>query len=284
MVQTFDYAGHTLTWEEHSPGEHTLLFLHGWSVGRATWKPLIHPFFPLGRCVTLDLPGHYPAQSPPNYQRITQEELIDLETHAVKHICGDEPVTLIGHSAGGLAALGIAARLPQNVKRVICINSVVWSQFTGIVNSAQWLLRNGLYPYFESIWNFALQDTWTLMLGLSFFVHQQQAFWKSDLAWTICEETHSWYHLHSLSELVVFLNLLDNCDIRPIIANLDVPVLVVVGVEDPVLPAEQSFWLADNLPNVELRAFENTGHIPQVEAPVAFTQVLSDWLIHTQSP
>lgn len=281
-VQTFEYAGYTLTWEEHSPGDHTIIFLHGWSVGRATWRPVLAPYLHLGRCVTLDLPGHYPSIAPPEYSQIDQEQLIDLETQAIKHIAADRPVTLIGHSAGGMVSLGVAARLPEQVRRVVGINSVVWNQFTGIVNAAQWVLRNGMYSSFESLWQLVLDDPFTLMLGLSYFVHNQQAFWNNELAWTICKETHSWYHLHSLRELAVFLHLLDTCDIRPLIGSLDVPVLVLFGVKDPVVPAIQSFWLADHLPRAEIRLFEETGHIPQIEAPRAFARVMTEWLTETQ--
>ena len=94
-METFVYDGHTLTWEEHSPGEHTLLMLHGWSASRRWWWGLLAPLAGLGRCVTLDLPGHYPAQSPPNF-RLTQEQLIDLETAAVRHICGERDLDLSG--------------------------------------------------------------------------------------------------------------------------------------------------------------------------------------------
>src|SRR5512139_3014391 len=103
-METFTHDGHTLTWEEHSPGDHTLLMLHGWSASRLWWWRLIECLRGTGRCVTLDLPGHYPAQAPPDF-RLTQEQSIDLETAAVRHICGGRPVTLIGHSTGGLVSL-----------------------------------------------------------------------------------------------------------------------------------------------------------------------------------
>ncbi|MEI8167322.1 MAG: alpha/beta fold hydrolase [Chloroflexales bacterium] len=108
-MHTFTHAGHTLTWEEHSPGEHTLIFIHGYSANRTIWLREVRRLACLGRCVTLDLPGHYPAQPPHGYAKLTQEELLDLETRAVKAIIGAGTCTLIGHSTGGLVALGVAA-------------------------------------------------------------------------------------------------------------------------------------------------------------------------------
>jgi pimeloyl-ACP methyl ester carboxylesterase len=279
-MYTFDYQGHTLTWEEYgdSNSDHALVFIHGWSVGRLSWEPIIPPFTRFGRCIAIDLPGHFPAQTPPNFISMTQEELLDIEAQAITHICGDQPITLIGHSAGGLVALGLAAQLGTQIKQVVAVNSVVWGDFTGIVGTAQWLVRHGMYPAFETLWNITLLNTPSMMLGLSFFVHQQPDFWTRDLSWDSCRLASTWYRQHSLADLTVFLKMLEASDIRPLIANLNTPTLVVVGEKDPVVPPEQSYWLVDHLPHAELRLLEETGHIPQVEAPTSFRQVLVDWL------
>jgi pimeloyl-ACP methyl ester carboxylesterase len=209
---------------------------------------------------------------------ITQDELLDIEAKMITHICGDQPITLIGHSAGGLVALGLAAQLGKQVQQVVAINSVVWGDFTGIVSTAQWLVRNGLYPTFETLWNITLLNTPSMMFGLSFFVHQQPDFWVKNLSWDSCRYASSWYRQHSLADLTVFLKMLETSDIRPYIAELAIPVLIMVGEKDPVVPPEQSYWLLDNLPHAELRLLEQTGHIPQVETPVTFQRVLADWL------
>lgn len=278
-VQRCSLNGHTLTWEEHNPGDHTLVFIHGWSVGRPTWRPILKRFFHLGRCVTVDLPGHYPAETPPDYCHLSQEQLIELETGAIEHISqGHGPVTLIGHSAGGLVALGVAERRPDLVKQIVAINSVVWGEFIGIVRQAQWLLNTGQTRTLEALWNFVLDDPWRLMIGLSFFTYQQHTFLSNRLAWEVCFETFSWYHLHALQNLMILLDLLGVCDIRSLVPSVRVPVLVVAGENDPVLKPEQSYWLHEHLPNSELRVFERTGHIPQMEAPVAFHRVVSEWM------
>ena len=147
-MNTIRHDGHTLTWEEHSPGQHTLIFLNGYSASRLSWSSYLPHFAPLGRCVTLDLPGHFPAQAPDNYECLTQDQLLDLETNAIQHICPTGSITLIGHSTGGLVALGAAARLPNQVKRVISIDSVVWGPLTGLLGFAHFLLRHQLYPAF----------------------------------------------------------------------------------------------------------------------------------------
>jgi pimeloyl-ACP methyl ester carboxylesterase len=277
-AHTFTHNGHTLTWQEHSSGDHTLIFFHGWSIGQTSWKLFMPSFTHLGRCVTIDLPYHHPATAPTDGRPFTQEEFIELEARAVKHICGDGPVTLIGHSAGGIAALGAAYLLGEQVKQVVTVSSVVWGHFTGIVRSTKALLEGNFRNSFKSVWRMSHQGPWMLMLGLSSFVHQQPAFWGNQLAWQMCDEIHTWYHHHSVDHLETFLDMLFHSDIRPILPMLQTPVLVINGAYDPVVSPQQSYWLAEHLPNAELRDFDQTGHIPQLESPRAFERVMLEWL------
>jgi len=276
-METFTCDGHTLTWEEHSPGDHTLLMLHGWSASRRWWWRQVECLRDAGRCVTLDLPGHYPAQAPPDF-RLTQAELIDLETEAVRHICGERPVTLIGHSTGGLVALGVAARLPGQVRRVICIDGVVWGPLGGVLGIAQWALDRQLYPLFWAAWGASQWADWAMMSGMAFYAHDKLAHWRNPVAWEGCRLNWPWYRHISLSNLAVMLRFLAVCDIRPLAATLPMPVLAVTGDHDPLVPPEQSRWLADNLPRADLVVLEKVGHMPHLEAPTALEKAITAWL------
>jgi pimeloyl-ACP methyl ester carboxylesterase len=276
-METFAYDGHILTWEEHSPGEHTLLMLHGWSASRRWWWGLLAPLAGMGRCVTLDLPGHYPAQAPPDFQ-LTQAQLIDLETAAVRAVCGERPVTLIGHSTGGLASLGVAARLPGQVRRVICIDGVVWGPLSGALGIAQWALAWHLYPLFWASWGASQLADWTMMGGLALYVADKLAHWRNPVAWEGCRLGWPWYRRTSLFNLAVVLRLLAACDIRPLATTLPMPVLAITGDHDPLVPPEQSRWLADHLPCADLVVLEKVGHMPHLEALATLEKAITSWL------
>jgi pimeloyl-ACP methyl ester carboxylesterase len=276
-LETFACDGHTLTWEEHSSGEHTLLMLHGWSASRRWWWGLLAPLAGLGRCVTLDLPGHYPAQAPPDFQ-VTQEQLIDLETAAVRAICGERPVTLIGHSTGGLVSLGVAARLPGQVRRVICIDGVVWGPLSGPLGTAQWALARHLDPLFWASWGASQLADWAMMGGLTFYVADKLAHWRNPVAWEGCRRGWPWYRRTPLSNLAAMLRLLAVCDIRPLAVALPMPVLTITGDSDPLVPPEQSRWLADNLPCTDQVVLDKVGHMPHLEAPAALEKAIMSWL------
>jgi pimeloyl-ACP methyl ester carboxylesterase len=277
-MNTIQYDGHTLTWEEHSPGQHTLIFLNGYSASRRSWSQALPHFASLGRCVTLDLPGHYPAQAPADYDCLTQDQLLDLETHAVQRICPTGSITLIGHSTGGLVALGVASRLPDRVKHVISIDGVVWGPLTGLLGFAHFLLRNNLYPAFWALWRYTQLSPWVMMYGVSYYVHRQIDHWRNPVAWQLCRESHPWYRQQRLLNLAALLRMLEVCDIRPLIKDLSTPVLAITGDRDPVVPRQQAQWLAHNLPRTNLRIFGQTGHAPQIELPDECLRLMLNWL------
>jgi pimeloyl-ACP methyl ester carboxylesterase len=52
--------------------------------------------------------------------------------------------------------------------------------------------------------------------------------------------------------------------------RLDVPALVVWGDDDIIFPSRQADVFADAIPGAQMLVIDDTGHLPHVEAPVAF--------------
>jgi 3-oxoadipate enol-lactonase len=70
----------------------------------------------------------------------------------------------------------------------------------------------------------------------------------------------------------------DRPDSRALLAEIDVPVLVVVGEEDNLIPPSESEAMAEALPNARLVRIRAAGHIPPLERPDEFTRVLLSFL------
>jgi len=58
------------------------------------------------------------------------------------------------------------------------------------------------------------------------------------------------------------------------LSGLEVPSLLMHGREDMLVPVTDSIWLSKQLPHADLRIFEDTGHLPMVERPVPFNDLL----------
>ena len=67
-------------------------------------------------------------------------------------------------------------------------------------------------------------------------------------------------------------------DLRPAIPELDLPHLLVWGVDEGVIKRASGAWLADALPDAELHVFEESGHCPMWEEPERFNALVTDWV------
>lgn len=64
----------------------------------------------------------------------------------------------------------------------------------------------------------------------------------------------------SQDELLAGLEYLLSSDLRPQIPNLKIPVLLLHGNDDRIIPSSAAEWLHAHLPNSQLQIFENDGH------------------------
>ena len=70
----------------------------------------------------------------------------------------------------------------------------------------------------------------------------------------------------------------DRPDSTEALSSLEVPVLVVVGEEDPFFPPAEAEALAGALPLGEAYVFPGAGHLPNLERPDAFNDRLAGFL------
>lgn len=70
----------------------------------------------------------------------------------------------------------------------------------------------------------------------------------------------------------------DRSDSTATLATIDVPVLVLVGENDPVIPPATARELADGLADVRYVEIAGAGHVPALEQPQAFTEALLGFL------
>jgi pimeloyl-ACP methyl ester carboxylesterase len=60
--------------------------------------------------------------------------------------------------------------------------------------------------------------------------------------------------------------------------ELDLPVLVVTGEDDQVVPTEESVQAAEDIPGAQLAVFPDCGHVPNEECPEAFLDAVEPFL------
>lgn len=67
-------------------------------------------------------------------------------------------------------------------------------------------------------------------------------------------------------------------DSTPMLGGIHVPALVVCGRADIIVPVEESRAMAAAIPGAQLKEFEGTAHLANLEQPAAFSELLGGFL------
>ena len=76
---------------------------------------------------------------------------------------------------------------------------------------------------------------------------------------------------------------LSTLDLRPSLAVVTVPVLVMVGEQDEATPPPMSRELAAGLPNAKFVELKGCAHVPQLQAPDVFMATIKDFIAEEKS-
>ena len=77
----------------------------------------------------------------------------------------------------------------------------------------------------------------------------------------------------------------DRPDSTPLLPSLgDLPVLVMSGEDDRIIPAAQARALAEGIPGARLQIVDGAGHLPPVERPAETTEILREFLGEVYGP
>jgi 3-oxoadipate enol-lactonase len=67
---------------------------------------------------------------------------------------------------------------------------------------------------------------------------------------------------------------------RPLLSSIDIPVLVLHGEDDQIVPLQEAREMSSAIPGARLEVIPSAGHLLNLEQPEAFNAHLTDFLIH----
>src|ERR1700688_2777786 len=185
---------------------------------------------------------------------------------AVNDAAGGDEVIVLGNGYGGFVALQMAIRHPGIASRLILAdcgaafseqgrqafrNMAAASRARGLSDITDVAMRRLFAPEFQHQHPDLMRD-------------RREAFLRTDpeVFRSACG---------ALAEL----------DLRPELAKVNVPVLVLVGEHDEATPPPMSHELAALLPNARLKIIAGCAHVPQLQAPEMFLDAIGDFLRET---
>ena len=72
--------------------------------------------------------------------------------------------------------------------------------------------------------------------------------------------------------------ILGRADSRPLLVEIEMPALVIVGRQDRVTPLERAQQMASDIANARLEVIEESGHMTPLEKPAEVSAALRRWL------
>lgn len=247
-----------------------IVFVHGLGGQWQNWLENIPRFAQERRVVAMDLPGFGLSEMPAEtitielYGRVVAEMLRRLDA---------APAVLVGNSMGGYVSSEVAIRAPEVVERLMLVASAGVSQMdlaerpllamakaTGLLitgNAAQ-MRASALRPRLRH---------WFLST-----VARHPSRIRADAAF---EEMMKGVNKPGFEPALV-ANL--RYDFRDRLPQIGCPVLVVWGEKDMVIPVRDADTFLELIPGARKVILEDTGHIPMVERPRTFNDLLAEFL------
>ncbi|MBS0513402.1 MAG: alpha/beta fold hydrolase [Proteobacteria bacterium] len=228
-----------------------LVLLHGWGLTPAVWQPLLDALPKTLDVHTPALPGHAQATAAaPGIAAWTEALLAQIPHDAV--VCG--------WSLGAMVALDLAARHPSHVARLILIGSTPrFVSTTSRDHGDAW--PHGLDPAVAD--DFAARFDHDPAATMQRFVALQAlGDARRRAVTTALTAALSDTGAEGARALADGLQVLTTTDLRPAIARITRPTLLLHGDGDALMPLAAAQWLAAHLPRARLLPLAGCGHAP----------------------
>lgn len=241
-----------------------LFLFHSLLSDRASFDAVAPELSRSFRVIVPELPGFGRSQAVHGGLSAVADRMAD----AVKEASGGQAPIVLGNGYGGFVALQMAIRHPGLASRYIFAdcgaafsepgreafrNMAAASRINGLAAISDVAMRRLFAPEFQAEHPNLMAD-------------RRAAFLRTneDVFREACGQ---------LAEL----------DLRPELAKVTAPALVVVGEHDEATPPPMSHELAALLPDARLKIIPGCAHVPQLQAPRVFLDTISDFLPAAQT-
>lgn len=251
-------------YEEQGTGQ-PVIFLHGVWCSSRFFRPQLEKLDGQCRAIALDFRGHGRSSMTPAMHTVNQYAA-DLNDF-INRLELKKPI-LVGWSMGALVMWSYMQQFgTQNTKGAVLIEQGP-CDFKYDDHPDAPIGLEMLRDWMQLIQTDRSSVVKTL-LGL--MLHKKPA--RDDFDWMYEEMTLA---PESIASTIFFNQAL--ADFRKTVTEFSIPTIVCWGADETLLPLEIGKKLAQQIKNAELVIFEKSGHIPQIEEPEKFNQVLTRFI------
>lgn len=253
-----------LHYEEHGPADAPPVILSSGLGGSAAyWAPNLETLAREYRVILYDHRGT--GRSDRTLPRDLTVDDMASDVAALMDGLGIERAHLVGHAAGGVIGLSLAASSPERLSSLVVVNG--WT---------------ALDPHFARCFEARLallRDS-----GVQAYLRAQPIFlypapWISEHRDELDREMeHQLASFPGADIVEARVAALQAFHIADRLAGLSTPILALAAMDDMLVPWTCSRDLAEGAPNAALELMERGGHACNVTDPARFNQIVSAWL------
>lgn len=284
MAQYIDLDTGTIHWKDYGGSGPLIVMVHGLGGSLANWDAIGPRLARRARVVALDLPGF--GLSPPARDW-------SLETHRdavadfIEALGGRAIV--IGNSLGGLLSEMVASEYSELVEAMILISPATPPRLPD--PAIHWPMARrlliGATPGIGPMVNRQMVSSMTsreLVNDLLHRITHKPGRVPLEMVESFVAIAEARSRLPWATDAVpmtgqsIRRHLVRRRWFIEMIRSIKAPTLVVLGVADPVVSPTSVTWLCSLRLDWELVRMEDTGHTPQIDAPMRFVSVVEPWL------
>jgi pimeloyl-ACP methyl ester carboxylesterase len=236
-----------------------LLLIHGVGESNNCWSANYDALARHFRIYAPDLAG-WGETAPSSHQPHNLDGLADF-IHGFLDALGLRCASILGWSLGGAAAIAAATRTPERFRKVMLVAPA------GLGAEVHWMLRLAELPLLGEL---LLMPTMLTMRFLYRWLYSTRGrtVTRAFLQRALAKAKHPWHRATTLGFVRTGHSLLRGqreLDLRSRLWLLSMPVRVIWGRKDRILPVQHGERLQSLVPHSSMVVFEDCGHLPMVE-------------------
>lgn len=256
-----------------------VVLLHGLGGFAESWRRTIDALAGRADVLALDLPGFGLSAKPRAQYDL---DFFARALHACVGALGIEQMSLVGHSLGGAVAVAYALTHPARVDRLALVSAVV----PGFGYRPSWLYRLAAIPGLGEVGALcAGRPLYRASLARCFHAPVPAAV-DALVDWGYAART-TWEAKAAYLATVrgVRADFERRADAyRRVVGTLTLPVLLVHGRQDPIVPASHSALVSKGFRRVSVKWLDACGHFPQIEHADPVNAWLEEFLVGRPAP
>ncbi|MEH7885229.1 alpha/beta fold hydrolase [Bacillus sp. JJ1609] len=237
-----------------------IVLIHGFAGSKLYWGKVLPDLSENNRVIVIDLPGH--GNSSMGLEKYSIEDMARVIKELLDQL-GLEKVTIFGHSLGGYITLAFADQYPQYLNGFSLVHSTANPDSdeakAGRETNAKKVLEEGM-------------DSFINGLSQKLFSPANSKVNAQDVKTTVEIGMST-----SIKGVVsALLAMRDRPDRNDVLEDSEVPVLLVAGEQDQIIPPDKTFTI--NKPNIQQVLIKGAGHMSMYEQPAELVRAMKDFL------